>query len=234
VKRFEEETNLRCQLVLDVSSSMYYPREDFNKLKFSVLATASLIYLLKKQRDAFGLTFFAEDIELSTPAKSTPAHQKYLFTELERIIQTPGKNKKTSLSNALHTIAEQIHKRSLVIVFSDMLNTDTLGLEEIFSGLQHLKYRKHEVILFNVLDHKNELGFNFENRPYHFIDLETGEEIKVQPHQVQETYLKAFNSMQEELKAKCGQYSIDLIDSNIHEGFHKVLNNYLIKRNRLF
>ena len=234
VKRFEEETNLRCQLVLDVSSSMYYPEENFNKLNFSVLASASLIYLLKKQRDAFGLTFFAEDIELLTPAKSTPAHQKYLFTLLEKLIQTPDKNKKTSVSNALHLIAEQIHKRSLVIVFSDMLNTRSSGLDDVFLALQHLKYRKHEVILFNVLDHKNELGFNFENRPYHFVDLETGDEIKVQANQVQETYLKAFNAVQQELKSKCGQYGIDLIDADINEGFYKVLHNYLVKRNRLF
>ena len=234
VKRFEEETNLRCQIVLDVSSSMYYPDKDFNKLLFSVYSAASLMYLFKKQRDAFGLSFFSDKLELSTPSKSTAIHQKYLFSELEKLMNREGRGNNTAVASALHQIAEQIHKRSLVIIFSDMLEGGDEGrLSEIFAALQHLKHNKHEVIIFNVLDHKMELNFNFDNRPYHFIDLESGEELKVHAGNVKEAYLSAVSSYHKELKLKCAQYKIDLIDADLHAGFYQILHSYLIKRAKM-
>ena len=234
VKRFEEETNLRCQIVMDVSSSMYYPEKNFNKLLFSVYSAASLMYLFKKQRDAFGLSCFSDKLELSTPAKSTAIHQKYLFSELEKLMNRERRGDHTAVAPALHEIAEQIHKRSLVIIFSDMLEGGADGqLTEIFSALQHLKHNKHEVVIFNVLDHKMELDFNFDNRPYHFVDLESGEELKVHPGNVKEAYLNAISSYHKELKLKCAQYKIDLIDADIHAGFYQILHSYLIKRAKM-
>ncbi|MGB4398736.1 MAG: DUF58 domain-containing protein [Daejeonella sp.] len=234
VKRFEEETNLRCQIVLDISSSMYYPGKDFNKLLFSVYSAASLMYLFKKQRDAFGLSCFSDKLELSTPAKSTAIHQKYLFSELEKLMKRDRKGDGTAVASALHEIAEQIHKRSLVIIFSDMLEGgDDVQLSEIFSALQHLKHNKHEVVIFNVLDHKMELDFNFENRPYHFVDMESGEELKVHPGNVKEAYLSAVSLYHKELKLKCAQYQIDLVDADIHAGFYQILHSYLIKRAKM-
>lgn len=234
VKRFEEETNLRCQIVMDVSSSMYYPEKDFNKLLFSVYSAAALMYLFKKQRDAFGLSCFSDKLELSTPAKSTTIHQKYLFSELEKLMKRERRGDKTAVAPALHEIAEQIHKRSLVIIFSDMLEVGNDGqLADIFSALQHLKHNKHEVVIFNVLDHKMELQFEFDNRPYHFIDLESGEDLKVHPSNIKEAYLNAVSSYQKELKLKCAQYKIDLIDADIQEGFYQILHSYLIKRAKM-
>ena len=235
VKKFEEETNLRCQLVLDVSSSMYYPHNEFNKLLFSVYSAASLIYLFKRQRDAFGLSCFSDHLELSTPAKSTTVHQKYLFAELERLMSRDVKGNRTAVASALHEIAEQIHKRCLVIIFSDMLETATAEneLSEIFSALQHLKHNKHEVVIFNVLDHTKELNFDFDNHPHHFIDMETAEELKVHPGQVKETYMRAIQAYHKELQLKCAQYRIDLIDADINQGFYQVLHAYLIKRIRM-
>lgn len=235
VKRFEEETNLRCQILIDVSSSMYYPEKDFNKLLFSVYASASLMYLFKKQRDAFGLSLFSDHLELSTAAKSTGAHQKYLFSELEKLIIRKDRSVKTALADALHQVAEQIHQRSLVILFSDMLEGETAeGLQEIFAALQHLKHNKHEIIIFNVLDHRTELDFDFDNRPYHFIDIESGEDLKIHPNQVKEAYLNAVKEYQKELRLKCAQYRIDLIDADIHAGFYQILHSYLIKRAKMF
>lgn len=235
VKRFEEETNLRCQIVIDVSSSMDFPEKQFNKLQFSVLSAAALIYLLRKQRDAFGLTCFSDRIELSTPCKSTMVHQKFLFNELERYARRKEHGHRTSVAESLHHIAEQIHKRSLVIIFSDMLEAGNTqdALNEIFHALQHLKYNKHEVIVFNVLDHRKELGFEFENRPYHFIDMESGEDLKVHPNQIRETYLNAIEEYHKELQLRCAQYHIDLVDADIHNGFYSVLQGYLIKRNKM-
>jgi len=234
VKRFEEETNLRCQIVLDVSSSMYYPDKKFNKLLFSVYASASLMYLLKKQRDAFGLSFFSEQLELTTAAKSTTAHQQYLFSELEKLMNRNINGCRTDVASALHQIAEQVHKRSLVIIFSDMLDGESEdGLNKIFAALQHLKHNKHEIILFNVLDHKMELAFEFENRPHTFIDIESGEEIKLHPNNVRASYLEAINLYHKEIKLKCAQYKIDFIDADIHSGFYQILHSYLIKRAKM-
>ena len=235
VKRFEEETNLRCQIVLDVSSSMYYPNKDFNKLLFSVYSAASLIYLLKKQRDAFGLSCFSDHVELSTPAKSTIAHQKYLFTELEKRATNVEHNKNTSVASALHEIAEQIHQRSLVVIFTDMLEGGQSEdrLSEIFSALQHLKYNKHEVIVFNVLDHKMEIDFDFDNRPYHFVDIETGEHLKVNPNSIKESYVQSMATFYKELELKCAQYRIDLVNADIQKGFYQILQAYLIKRAKM-
>ncbi|QPH41027.1 DUF58 domain-containing protein [Pedobacter endophyticus] len=234
-KRFEEETNLRCQFVIDVSSSMYFPEPKDNKLTFSIEAVAALMYLLKRQRDAFGLSLFTDEIVLNSPAKSTTVHQKYLFTQLEDLLQKPKINAQTNLSEALHQVAELIHKRSLVVIFSDLFNTQTNAekTDELFDALQHLKFNKHEVVVFNVVDKLKEVDFAFENRPYQFIDMETGDAIKVHTNQVKENYTAAVSSYRQEIALKCAQYKIDLIDADINRGFFPILQAYLIKRQKL-
>jgi uncharacterized protein (DUF58 family) len=192
------------------------------------------MHLLKKQRDAVGLSIFSEAVAVHTPAKSSSLHHKLLLSELERLLQHPEKEtpKKTSVSDALHRIAENIHTRSLVIIFSDMMDT---GEEDsaLFSALQHLKHNKHEVILFHVTDKKKELEFNFENRPYLFVDVETGKEVKAFPNEVKEQYLQAVSLYRKELLLKCGQYKIDFVEADINLGFKQVLLPYLMKRQRL-
>jgi uncharacterized protein (DUF58 family) len=232
VKRYEEETNLRCQIIIDSSSSMYFPEKSLNKLQFSIYAAASLMNLLKKQRDAFGLSIFSEEIDLHTPAKSSTVHYNFLINELEKLINQPNINKGTSAIKSLHTIAESVHKRSLIVLFSDMMESSS-DLDEIFAALQHLKHRKHEVILFHTIDKDKELDFNFENRPYQFIDMETGEEIKLHPNEVKSNYVEQVNRQNKELKLKCGQYGIDFVEVDIENGFHSVLLSYLIKRKKM-
>ncbi|MCC6180519.1 MAG: DUF58 domain-containing protein, partial [Bacteroidia bacterium] len=194
LKRYEEETNLRCQLMIDISNSMLFPLEaekenKFNKLSFSVYAAAAIMQLLKNQRDAFGLTLFDNEVSKHYPAKSNPTQQKIIYHDLEALLQKPEQQstQDTQSAKALNQIAEIIHQRSLVIIFSDLFE-DSSHLESIFSALQHLKYKKHDVVLFHVTDKKMELDFEFENRPYHFIDIETKEELKLNPNQVKEFY----------------------------------------------
>jgi uncharacterized protein (DUF58 family) len=234
-KRYEEETNLRCQFVIDSSSSMYFPDEKYNKLIFAVQSTACLIYLLKKQRDAFGLSLFTDQVNLNTQAKSTSTHQKYLFAELDKVLQSPEMNVQTNLALALHQIAELIHKRSLVIIFSDMLQTvhDEDKIAALFSSLQHLKFNKHEVVIFNVTDKSKEVDFNFENRPYEFIDMETGAVLKAHTAKVATAYLQQMNDYRQNLTLKCAQYKIDMVDADINEGFEQILQSYLIKRQKM-
>jgi len=240
VKKYEEETNLRCRIVIDTSSSMLYPVnqeasfENPNKLVFSVYAAASIIQMLKKQRDAFGLSVFNEQIEFNSPAKSSNVHQKYVFGELEKIlsIKADDNKKKTAAIDTLHQIAEQINRRSLVVIFSDMFD-DISRKDDLFDALQHLRHNKHEVILFHVLDKKSEIDFEFQNRPYRFIDLESNQELKLHPNEVKELYVKAMKEYFEELKMKCGQFQIDYVEADINKGFHQILMPYFIKRKKM-
>jgi uncharacterized protein (DUF58 family) len=236
VKRYEEETNLRCRILLDISGSMRYPEADgddkHNKLTFSVYAAAALTEMMRRQRDAVGLTTFAAEVDFHAPAKSTMAHHKFLFSTMEDLMANPDKSSGTSAVNALHEIAERIPRRSLVIIFSDMFDNSERQ-EELFSALQHLKFNKHEVILFHVTDRKTELNFDFENRPYTFVDQETGETIKAHPSEVRDTYLEAMNTFLEDLKVRCGQYGIDFVETDIAEGFNQVLLRFLIKRSKM-
>lgn len=235
VKKFEEETNLRCHLVLDSSSSMFYPEEGINKFQYSSLAIASIINLLQKQRDAFGLTLFSDVIESHIPAKSTRVHEKIIYHELERYLNKPVRGKLTNITECLHTIAERLPKRSMVVVFSDFFSTNQKqgNLEEVFSALQHLRFNKHEVIIFNVLDKTHELDFSFENRPYHFIDSETGKELKLNPSHYINQYKSKMDNFKKEIDTRCGQLKIDLVDAYLEEGFNATLNAWLIKRNKM-
>jgi uncharacterized protein (DUF58 family) len=240
VKKYEEETNLRCQLVLDNSSSMHYPETDKkhpehqNKITFSIYCCAAIMNLLKMQRDAVGLSIFSDKIETHTPSKSSTVHHKLLYHKLEEASNSSVTVKrKTSAASALHEIAENIHKRSLVIVFSDMFENAGDDSQELFNALQHLKYAKHEVILFHVTDKSRELDFEFQNRPYQFIDIETGEQVKVHSNQVKDHYVKAMTEYKKELMLKCAQYRIDFIEADIAMGYRQILLPYLIKRERM-
>lgn len=232
-KRYEEETNLRCTILVDNSSSMYYPKENFGKITFSVMAAAAIAFLLQKQRDAVGVTTFSDQIESQTPVKSTHSHLHKILILLEQLLQSSYKEKKkTSIPEVLHQIANKIHKRSLVIVFSDMFDNQE-QVQEIINALHHLKYNNHEVLLFHVNDRKTEFDFDFEDRPYNFIDLETREELKLHPSQIKETYVKKVNAYFQDLAIKCGQFKIDFINADISDDFDKVLAAYMIKRGKM-
>lgn len=237
-KKFEEETNLRCQLVIDVSSSMFFPElkpdsdETINKIRFSALAAASLMNLLKRQRDAFGLSLFDDTVIQHTPCKSSQTHYQLMLSYLEKYMHTGEPGHRTSAAEALHQIAERIHKRSLVMIFSDMFDSGE-DEDSLFAALQHLKHNKHEVILFHVTHKRLEEDFAFQNRPYEFIDMETGERIKLQPGQVQDYYQKNIREYLQRLKQKCLQYRIDLVEADIEQGFQAVLQAYLVKRAKM-
>lgn len=240
VKRYEEETNLRCQIIIDGSSSMYYPLRDLShnsgldKMTFTVNAAAAIMYLLRRQRDAAGLSVFADKIELHTKAHANLVHSKYLYSELEKLLNDDSRKsgKFTSAAQSLHEIADNIHKRSLVVIFSDMIDSD-VGRDQLFPALQHLKHNKHEVILFHVTDRKHEIDFAFDNKPYRFIDMESGEEVKVRPHEVRDGYRAEMQAFKAELIMKCAQYHIDLIEADAALGYRQILLPYLLKRVRM-
>lgn len=236
VKRYEEETNLRCRIVMDVSSSMLFPekskKDDKNKLEFSIYAAAALIELLRRQRDAYGLTTFNDKIDFHSEAKSNASHQRLIFHELEKLLGAQIELKTTSAVESLHHISEMIHKRSLVIIFSDMFDNSERE-DDLINALQHLKHNKHEVILFHVVDQSKEMDFEFENRPYRFVDMETGEEVKLNPNEVKEQYVTAVKAREKELQLKCGQYGIDYVAADVGKDFKQVLLPFLVKRKKM-
>jgi uncharacterized protein (DUF58 family) len=205
-----------------------------NKLAFSVYSAAAIIYLLRKQRDAVGLSLFSDEIEFHSQARLSSVHIDLLYNQLGELLRKEQAlvNKKTNTVDALHMIAENIHKRSLVILFSDLI--DQASTDELFAALQHLKYNKHEVLLFHVTDHRQEREFDFRNQPHRFVDLETGDSIKFSTLDLKTNYQKAISAYFEEMRIKCGQYQIDLTEADMNEDFKHVLYTYLLKRKRLF
>jgi uncharacterized protein (DUF58 family) len=234
IKRFEEETNLRCCIVLDASSSMHFPQDEkkYSKLQYSCLAAASLLQLLKRQLDAAALAVFDEQVNYLSQCRSAHSHYRLLTHELEKLLQYKTQNKQTNAAAALHEVAEQMHRRSLIVIFSDMMD-DADNIDELFSAIQHLKYNKHEVILFHIVDGKQEVSFDFENRPYEFVDMESGERIKLQPQQIKEEYVARMKDYQKLVEEKCHQYQVDRVPVDLSQSVEQVLYAFLLKRNKL-
>ncbi len=233
-KRFEEETNLRCHLIIDNSSSMHYPKlkteELFyhNKIGFSVLASAVLMNLLKKQRDAVGLSVYSDAYEYYAPEKGSDRHHRMLLNILEGLLENPKATKKTDTVTFLHQIAEKMHRRSMIVLFTDMFQTE--NKEALFNALQHLKHNKHKVVVFHVMDKKTEANFNFDNAPRKFIDLETGEEVNVFADSVKEAYEEKINEYYKSIALTCAQNKIKYVPVAVEENFEKILTTYLVEK----
>lgn len=235
-KKYEEETNLRCHLIIDNSSSMHYPKlnndQNFyeNKIGFSVLASAVLMNLLKKQRDAVGLSIFSDSYEYFSPEKGSDRHHRMLLNKLGNILETPKQAKNTDTITYLHQIAEKMKRRSMIVLFTDMFQDKED--EKLFKALQHLKHNKHKVVLFHVTDKKTELNLEYDNTPRKFIDLESGEEINLFAENVKTDYEKAVKTYFEKVATTCALYKIKYIPVSIDESFEKIMLTYLVEKQK--
>lgn len=235
-KRFEEETNLRCHLIIDNSSSMHYPKLTSNqlfyenKIGFSVLASAVLMNLLKKQRDAVGLSVYSDSYEYYAPEKGSDRHHRMLLHKLENLLESNGSTKQTDTITYLHHIAEKMHRRSMIILFTDMFQG--ADDEKLFKALQHLKHNKHKVVLFHVLDKKTELNFNFDNAPRKFIDLETGDEVNLFAENIKIDYEKLIKNYFDKIANTCAMYKIKYVPVYVDEKFEKIMTTYLVEKQR--
>ncbi|GAB4158663.1 MAG: DUF58 domain-containing protein [Winogradskyella sp.] len=236
-KRYDEETNLRCHLILDNSTSMHYPQtiatsiDNLNKSAFSALACASLMHILKKQRDAVGLSIYSDAYDFYAPEKGSERHHQMLLGKLSEAVVSKPNSKRTDTYTYLHQIAEKIHRRSLIFVFTDMFQT-TQEDDKIFEALRHLKHNKHEVVLFHVFDKGKELMFDFDNRPKRFIDIETGEHINLYADNIKQNYQEAVGNYFNNIKLRCGQYRIKYVEADISKGFNPILSTYMIERQK--
>jgi len=233
-KRFEEETNLRCHLIVDNSSSMHYPElksgQPFyeKKIGFAVLASAVLMNILKKQRDAVGLSVFSDSYEYYAPEKGSDRHHRMLLNKLEQLLEQPKVKKTTDTITYLHQIAEKMHRRSMIIIFTDMFQSE--DDEKLFNALQHLKHNKHKVVLFHVVDDKTELKFDFDNTPRKFIDLESGEEVSIFADNVKAEYEKRAEEYFKKLSLTCAKNQIKYVPVNVGDNFEKILTTYLVEK----
>lgn len=236
-KRYDEETNLRCHLIIDNSSSMHFPRmENFsignlNKIAFSALASASLMHILKKQRDAVGLSIYSDQYDYYAPEKGSDRHHHMLLNKLSEMVVSKPINRNTETYTHLHLIAEKIHRRSLIFFFTDMFQTSADNIR-LFEALRHLKYNKHEVVLFHVFDGDKELKFDFDNTPRRFVDVETGDFINLYPDSVKDNYEESVSEFFNELRLKCAQYQIKYVEADINKDFNKILTTYMVERHR--
>lgn len=234
-KRYEEETNMRCHLILDNSASMHYPKvKDFsirnlNKIGFSVLASAVLMQLLKKQRDAVGLSVYGTNYDFYTPEKGSERHFNLVLSQLEKVLKSSPEAADTNTVKYIHQIAEKLHKRSLVCFFTDLFQYNA-QTEELFEALRHLKYNKHEVVLFHTLDAKTEIEFNFGNAPKTFIDVETNEKIELYAQNVKSAYSKSVKQYIADITLECAKYNIKYVPVSISENFEKIVNSYLVEK----
>jgi len=233
-KRYEEETNLRCHLIIDNSSSMHYPKlkesQLFyeNKIGFSVLASAVLMNLLKKQRDAVGLSVYSDHYEYYAPEKGSDRHHRMIVNKLESLLENSKTPKNTDTISFLHQIAEKIHRRSMIVLFTDMFQS---GDEEaLFTALQHLKHNKHKIVLFHVIDEKTELNFDFDAAPRKFIDLESNDEINIFADNIKEAYEKQVSNYFKKVAFTCAQNKIKYVPVSVGPNFEKILTTYLVEK----
>ncbi|GGG39673.1 DUF58 domain-containing protein [Bizionia arctica] len=236
-KRYDEETNLRCHLIIDNSSSMHYPElksfsiDHLNKIAFTALASASLMHVLKKQRDAIGMSIYSDSYNYYAPEKGSERHHQMLLNQLSDLVVTKPVNKQTETYTYLHQIAKKIKRRSLIFFFTDMFQTD-VDQEKLFEALRHLKYNKHEVVLFHVFDKEKEVLFDFDNTPKRYVDVETGDHINLYAENIKETYKKEVSDFFETLKLKCAQYKIKYVEADITKNFDNILTTYMVERQK--
>lgn len=236
-RRYEEETNLRCHLIIDNSASMHFPSVkqqsvgSLNKIGFSVLASACLMEILKRQRDAVGLSVYSDEFEFYAPERSSERHHHMLLNKLNGMLEKSVQKKSTDTYTYLHQIAEKLKRRSLIFLFTDMFQADT-DEEKLFAALRHLKYNRHEVILFHVIDEKRELNFDFGNTPRRFTDVETGAEVDLYSDNIRENYKKAVEKYLADLQMQCAKYRIKYIEADINKSFDNLMTAYLLEKQK--
>ncbi len=232
-KRYEEETNLKCYVYLDVSDSMRYPQGGLSKLEYGIYLTAALQNLMLKQRDAVGLILADEEIQTFIQAKAQYSWLLKNLAALEKVLEDKDLfTHKTNSPNVLHQITSRLGRRGFVVIISDLLDNPS-KLKEYFHALQHLRHQKHEILIFHLLDEKTEAQLELPNQPMLLKDMETGEELKIQPQYLQKEYQKLFQDYRNQFIQHCREFKIDLVPVDIQKPYDKVLLDYLIKRRML-
>ncbi len=222
IKQYEEETNMRVQILLDTSGSMAYRYEEkITKFEYAAYLTAVLSYLMLKQQDLVGLTTFDTEIRLDMPARSSPRH----FNEMMRQLEALGPGQQTDISEILHKLANRFKRRCLIVLVSDLYDEP----DHVVKALHHFRHRKHEVIVFHVFD-KAEIEFPFREVTS-FYDLETNERLQIDPAYVRDVYVEQVEQFVETYRRACAESRIDYVMTDTSVPYDFMLSRYLAKRN---
>lgn len=236
VKQYEEETNLRCHILLDVSSSMNYKYyAELTKKEYGIYLSAAFLYLMQKQRDAVGLSLFDEQIRESFPSKASEQHLRLLYKHLQDELEdqdSKKQSKKTATADIINDLAERLKQRSLVVIVSDLFE-NMAESDKLLAALKRLRHAKHEVIVFHLLERESEVDFKMKEGRVRLEDLETGRSIDVIPSQVVKDYRKKVRSFLDEFRALCSEVYIDLVEIDTMEKYDIALLAYLNKRKRV-
>ena len=233
VKQYEEETNLRHYVVLDTSPSMRYKHAaELSKLEYGSYLAAALHFLMQKQRDATGLIAFDERVHTLMPPKSTQRYVRQILATLERLSREDPEGERTSAASVLDEVAERIGRRSLVVLITDLFE-NIAAHDDLLKALRHLRHRGHEVLVFHVLESETERRFQFPDVPMVFRDMETGEEMSLQPAQLREHYEEAVRSFSERFRRSCLEHNIDFVELDTGQPYEQALLAYINKRRKL-
>ncbi|TNE73725.1 DUF58 domain-containing protein [bacterium] len=237
VKQFEEETNLRCYVLLDISSSMHFKYyADWDKLRYGTHLAASLIHLMNRQRDATGLITFDESIREFIPPRTSQAHLRLLYSSLSQHLTPPDKKnpekRKTASADVLHELAERIEKRSMLIIITDLFENIKQN-SALVESLKHLRHKKHDIVLLNVHEKRVERELDLPDKKFVLTDMETGARMDVMPVQLRETYKEKMREHVHQFKKACSEYQIDFFEIDTQEPFDRSLLAYLNRRRRI-
>lgn len=233
VKQYEEETNLRHYVVLDTSASMRYRHQQaISKLEYGAHLAAAFHYLMIRQRDATGLIAFDESVHTSMAPKSTSTYLRQLLAALGRIADSAPQDARTAAASTLTAVAERIARRSMVVIITDLFE-NVAHHDDLLKALRHLRYRGHEVLVFHILESATERRFEFPDVPMLFRDMETGEEMTLQPAQLRENYAEAVRLFSESFRKRCLANKIDFVEIDTSEPYDTALLAYINKRRRL-
>jgi uncharacterized protein (DUF58 family) len=223
IKQYEEETNMRVQILLDTSGSMGYAHDvAFSKFDYGCYLTAVLSYLMTRQQDSVGLTTFDTEIRLDMPARSSPRH----FNEMMRRLEAMKPGRQTSVAETLHRLANRFKRRCLIVLVSDLYDEP----EEVMRALHHFRHRHHEVILFHVFD-KAEIEFPFRD-VIAFHDMETNERLQIDPSYVRDAYVEQVERFIENYRRSCAEAQIDYVMTDTSVPYDFMLTKYIAKRAR--
>jgi len=221
IKQYEQETNLRAYVLLDISRSMDYTMgQGPTKFAYGCFLAACLSYLMCRQQDMVGMIAFDEEMRFHLSPGSTPAHLDRIFTRLEQI--RPGRG--TAMAPTFHELADTIKKRGLIVVISDLYDDQA----EIVRALQHFVYKKHQIIVFHVMD-QAELDFPF-TKMHTFVDMETDERLQIDPRYLREPYLDEINAFTEGYRRECSQRNIEYVLTATSQPYDTMLLEYLARR----
>ena len=220
IKQYEEETNLRCTILLDISESMSYGSGDVTKQEYACFVAASLTYLLLQQQDSVGLATFDNEVRRFVPPKSSPAQLRLLLHEMNTI----SSERKTRMDLIFHDVAERIARRGMILVISDFFDDP----ERIMMGLRHFRHKKHEVVVFHVLD-EYELTFPFDDMTM-FEGLEQTGEVITEPRSLRDTYVEEITTFTNTIKKGCRKHHIDYVQLSTNQHLDVALSAYLAAR----